>query len=431
MNKLLIITILFTAFSPALFAEQLKPTAVVGFVNLGDAKDDSLNGTMARSLTAFLQKIPKSKIVPFADVEKAAQGKGFYKLKSAAADVAISVAQGFDIKQVVFGDYKVDPKSETVEVNVLLVDVVTGDVKFKKNYKGKAGVDIFDTVDTIIRNVSGLLVGREISTARLKITVPTDRKYKVYLNGRFEKEITKNDSYSDVVFANEETEVSLRFSDSGKEVLRQTVKPLKNEKKEIKYTPSGDFIVKLLAGSGRVFLNNNDAGPVDEHNDLIIPNIKAGESQLVRVESDGKTVGEKTARVNEGASEVVVMGADGKRSFFFYVRGLEGGLGGSLGIGWSPWQNSYLNLLGGAVVVKSTVIPTVNLEAGYTFYKLDMLQFKATASCLAFIYNPAIISPALKIGVDIYFVTVEAGVRYSFYGSYAGFYPIVSVGVKF
>ncbi len=212
-----------TCFSSAVFAQESRSIAVLGFINLGGKFDASVNKTITRSLITFLSKIPEINITSYEAVGKAAADNKYWESKSFSPDAAVDMGLSLAVSQVVSGDYAVDHKKGTVIINVYVYDTVSAAMKLQRKYTGEAGPELFDTVDRMIRNVSTLITGRTIKMGRLEVEIEDTNAYKLGINGKFMKKISKSDSYSDIEIAEEPLDITLSVPATEKVIYRTNV----------------------------------------------------------------------------------------------------------------------------------------------------------------------------------------------------------------
>ncbi|OHD53316.1 MAG: hypothetical protein A2014_06225 [Spirochaetes bacterium GWF1_49_6] len=219
---------------------KIKPTTIAGFVNKGDKSDDNINVLLTKSLINLLSLIPDVIITPFSDVETAVKMNKLWFSKAIDVEKALAMGILFETKQVVVGDYKIIKNKVTI--NLYVYDVVTGELTLQRSFKDSpAGKDIFNTLDDVVKQVSYILVGQAITLGKINVNVDVpDTLYKVYINGRFVKEIKKGDPYIGDIIADEPIEVSIRVG-GGKdeqEVFKKTVTVIEGETANIQYIPS-------------------------------------------------------------------------------------------------------------------------------------------------------------------------------------------------
>jgi hypothetical protein len=425
----------------ALYSVEMKSVTIAGFINTGEARDASVNVQMTRSLITFLTKFSKN-VTPYASLEPAA--RSFWKMKILDENLAMGIAQSFDTKQVLTGTYRVNNKKETIEINVFVYDVVTGDLKLKRSYKGSAGVEIFDTIDKMIRDVTGLLIGRALDFGDIRVNVLSDKgPHKLFVDGMFAADLTNRKPFLYKTFANSQSAVSIRIASTGRDVLEKTVDVVKDGVVDVTYTPSGTVVIKTAIGTNDVFLNGKESGVIQTGGagELTMPNIPANVPTTVQIRSEGKIVAEETVTVDEGEIKVVYVGdanQDSRRTVFFPIKGgMLGWLNSSYiqaGADWYFMKDFHAFAQGGVILYNQQpvgfgAVPLVETGVGYTFVFNYLFKAGANVSALLFFGKEFTVMPVATVEIDIWKFFISGGARFSLVDG--NFYPVLSAGVKF
>ncbi len=299
--------ILFVFSLPGMTAQlEMKSATVAGFINKGKSNQDNINILMTKSLSTFLSKISKN-ITPYKDVEEIAQGTNFWSLKVLDSDKAINIAQHFSMEQVITGDYAVNDKTGTIVINVFVYNVVNGQLLFQRNYKGNAGPEIFDTIDKMILDVSGLLVGKPIELGYVNITVRTGKtNYKLFVNDAFVKVIGSNNGYFDNFISGQSIDIVLKSGKADSEVLRRRLDIQSGKTNEVEYNPAGVLILETLESGVEVSINGTFIGKTDESGELKVPDVESGKKNIISVKYGNGTASTTNVVINEAELKVVV-----------------------------------------------------------------------------------------------------------------------------
>lgn len=423
----ILIVLLLLGFTGFIYAEKTRDIIIAGFINGGDKADNNINLVITKSLGTFLNKLPGIRVIPTLSAEKDPKIKAYISAKTIEADSLLDIGLTYQATTVIGGDYSVDQKKNSVKFNIEAYDTVSGELKLKRTYEGGAGPDIFDTIDKTIKNVSSLLLGKNVDFAVFKASIDgTDKAYQLYLNGKLQKEIRKGDGYEDKVPSGQDLAVIIRKT-GGNEVYHGMYNLKTAETGEIKYVPSGMVeIRKDGAGGSRVILDGKPAGEVGVSGILKIPLVRAGVLHMVKLEKSGKNLLEESFTLEEGSTKVI---GDSPLLLSFPVRLLHGGLGATVGFEAAPLAFLRFGLAGGAVYLKSTIIPTA--EANLSLKVIAAGDFRLFISGGAFLYasTPLTISPLLKVEAGYGLIFLEAGARYSLEDG--GIYPAGSIGIRF
>lgn len=416
---------------PSYSAEE-KTISVAGFLNKGARSDDSVNLVISKSLISVLQKVPGFKVTPFSRVESEAKKRDLWTVKNYELNNLLDFGLLFAAKTIVCGDYLIDKGKETVQINVFAYNVATGELTMKRTYKGSAGVDIFDTIDNMVKNITSLLAGRAVVFAKLDLNiVNTKQVYHLYISSNFQKAVSSADPFSENVLANEPLLVTLQKPDNANEVFRKSLLLKEGEVQKISYEPSGTVVVRFKGGAGSaVFLDGKKVGVIDNAGECLISGINLADGQhkihVVRKEDSNNV---KSFNLEEGKTAVVDF-SGGNKWFGASVYALTGGLGGSAGIDLYPMDFLRISPHGGVVFIANTLVPIAELDVACRFLEFGNLGLWANAGVsFYFVTGPVVISPMLKLEVSWWLFFANCGARYSLYDG--NFYPALNAGVRF
>ncbi|OHD62406.1 MAG: hypothetical protein A2014_03430 [Spirochaetes bacterium GWF1_49_6] len=417
-------------------AAKIKPTTIAGFVNKGDKADDKINVMLTKSLINLLSKIPNVVITPYEDVESAVNDNKLWTGKSLDVEKSLAMGLLFETKQVVVGDYEV--VKNKVTINLYIYDVVTGEMALQRSFKDRpAGVDIFATVDDVVKQVSYILIGKAIALGKVKVSVDVpDNLYKVYVNGRFEKEIKKGDPYTGEIIAGEPVEVSIRLmvGNVEKEVFKKAVNVKEGETADVQYEPSGVILIKAMGMPGsKVYLNGQEYGNTDENGDITIFNLPAGAEQKVKLEVNGKEFGEKTGTVKEGDMLLMVFGSVEKKFLIPVTIGRGLLLGGSVGFTYMISQNFWagINIGMGYLPNAAQAVFMFDINVFFPIIHAGDFMFGAGAAAFGFIPGVLTIDPEVEVTASYGPFFLSIGTRYSLAEFNGGFKPIIGLGYRF
>ncbi len=449
---LFIFTVIFFA---EIHADEVKSLAVIGFINLGDKTENSINLVVCKSMTTFLSKLPGIKIRPFSDVENAAKEENFWESRKLDVNAALDIGLKLKVNQAIFGTYSVNKQNETIIITVYDYDVKTSELILKREYKGDAGRDIFDTVDKLIKNISSLILGKDIKIGKLNVEINAEnREYKLYINNVFQKDIKKSEGFSDIIAANEDAEISLRNLKDGKEneVYKDFIRVKEDDIYKLSYTPSGSILIKTVPKAA-IIVNDIPAGETGENGEINIKNIRSEFTNVIKINKDGKEIWEKEVLVEEGKSyQLIIEGGkegiikanipkdesknairpvqkEGGRKFYIPIRFFEGGLGGSIGVDYKFIDYFRVSASFGVVFNFERVVLTEDADISYSFFRSG--DFRLWLSTGGFCYNANhfILSPILKLEMEWWKLFIDAGMRYSMMDG--GIYPMIGIGVRF
>lgn len=118
-----------------------------------------MNVVLIKSLITKYSEIPQAKVTSYDDLAKKAAG--YWKIKENNPDLALPIAQFFDSRLMILGDYAVSRERDHISISVRVYDVVTGEIKLNRSYENTGDDGIFETIDRMARNISGLLVQKK------------------------------------------------------------------------------------------------------------------------------------------------------------------------------------------------------------------------------------------------------------------------------
>lgn len=236
-------------------ADKPKSIAVLGFINTGNKSDNNINLMITKSLTTFLSKLQEISLTSYDAVQKTAGENRYWEQKTMDTEKALDMGLNLAASEIITGEYTVDKKKETIKINVYVYNPATSELVFKREYSGGAGMDLFDTVDKMIRNLSAQILGHPVTMGRLNVEVVSDNAYQLYIDSVFQKKLTKSDGYNEIFPANQNAVVSLRLPGSTADAYSETVRVKDGETYNISYKPSKEseprnlyFPIHILEG---------------------------------------------------------------------------------------------------------------------------------------------------------------------------------------
>ncbi|OHD53426.1 MAG: hypothetical protein A2Y33_15000 [Spirochaetes bacterium GWF1_51_8] len=452
MKKILIIlSVLFVFIAGAAYSAPLTvKTMIGGFVNLGDKKQDNIGELTARSLYNLFAKMPGSDLVDIQESLDTVKQKGILSITNGKElNLAMTkVAQQTGAGLIIFGVYKV--AENKLSLYVFGIDVVTGDLKFSREFSGAAGMDVFDTIDRLTEEIAGVVLGKKIEFGNLTVNIKAESaEYRVYLNGKL---IGKADSlkpFAEKVLAGEENELTIVNSKTMKEVFRDIFTVKKGETKTVDYTPAGKITVTVLNVTDPVILkwDGNKVWDVIQGEPFQMRNIDISKPhQLEIVDAKGEVKNGTKITLEEGESAVMNIDlSKGDRKFGMALKALEGGMSFSLGVDYSFTPMMKLGFYFGIMFYEtSTIINGVpnsamnnllkfDLEYCLYFLKLESFPFAlggtvfgtgflTTGSSALFTLSPGL---GVKVNISQFFVDIKA--RYSFVDN--NIHPMLGIGL--
>lgn len=417
------------------YGQETKKVLVAGFVNQGDKTDDSINTVMSKSFITFLNMLAGSELVSYKEAEKLATDSKYWSGKSADKDIAIRMGQQAGADQVITGEYTV--KNEKITVKIYVYDTATKKQKLNITRKGDAGMDIFDTIDAIILDVTGLILGKKIVLAKLNVTIKdTDNSYFVTIAGKTLAEVSKNNPYSGQIFAETAQAIGLRSKTTGREVYIEMVNLKKGEEKTIDYTPSGTIKLKIinLEEEADIFINENKIQKAENKKTVTIPNIPSGKSMKIEIISENKELlSLKNITIDEGKELSIELDIKlGVRRIFIPVSLMGNALlGGKIAVDYFPIQALKLQFGVNINYIQSSVVFGLNFDTMYYFLPNNgnNIAFGAGLGISHYFIDTAgNTSLSAILAVEYWKVFFQSGVRLSFNDGTT--HPIIELGFR-
>ncbi len=248
-----------------------KPVSVIGFIDV-NKKDPEINIILTRALISFLSRLPNSKVIPFSMSYEVSKNKGFYDLKQANNSLAIKIGQNLSASLIIFGSYIISETREDINLEIISIDVVTGQLLFKRRYTLVRDSTFLDTIDDICKDVAGLIAGRVISTAELLFKIEnTTNSYELFIGGVSEGIIKKD--YRKRFPVNSVLPILLKRVVDNKEVLATNIAITNSSNVILKYEPATSFFIQSEVPQVNIICNGKRVGfiSLNEIFSIILP----------------------------------------------------------------------------------------------------------------------------------------------------------------
>ncbi|MCX7820661.1 MAG: hypothetical protein N2258_03195 [Brevinematales bacterium] len=240
-----------------------KPIAVIGFVDI-NKKDPDINIVLTRTLVSFLSRFPNSRVISFSMSYELAKNKGFYDLKQTDNTLAIKIGQNLSASLIIFGHYIVSPESKDIRLEIVSIDIVTGQLLFKRRYTLVKDSTFLDTIDDICKDVAGLISGRVVSTAELTFKIEnTTNSYELFISGVSEGVIKKD--YKKRFPVNSVLPISLKRIIDNREVFTTNVQIADSSNLILRYEPSTSFYIQSEVPQVNVLCNGKKLGIINSN----------------------------------------------------------------------------------------------------------------------------------------------------------------------
>lgn len=288
-----------------LFSQNDKKTvAVIGFFNKGEKSDDFYNEIISSSISSFLSKIKELKVIPYNEVKNLVEREGLFEKNEFSPENSIDIGVILGAQEILVGDYYVKKREKEININFYIYDVVKGELKLKRSYKGKTDLGFFDTMDKMVFIVGSLFIARPLFVGKILVEVDSPDEYLLYINDSFQDKISKEKSFSENIIAEENFILSLKKSKNLEEVYRNNIFVKNNETFFFKYIPSGN--IKIYAKGfegGEIYTNEALYANVPDNGECIISNIISGTECGVYLKKDDLISEKKIVKMQEGKTK--------------------------------------------------------------------------------------------------------------------------------
>jgi hypothetical protein len=164
-------------------------------------------------------------------------------------------------------------------------------------------------------------------------------------------------------------------------------------------------------------------------------NLPAGTEQKIRIELNGKVIGEKTGTVKKGEGLLMVFGAAVDKKFLIPITlGGSIALGGSVGFTYMISQNLWAgaNIGMGYFIDAGQAVFMFDVNVFFPIIRFDDFMAGAGVAWIAFLPGGIFtFDPAVEISASYGPVFLTIGTRYSLAAVDGGFKPILGVGFRF
>lgn len=173
MKKKIGLAVCFIALlSVSTYAASSENILVAGFRNTGSESDDNINIVLTKSLINLLAALQDVKVVAYAALEQTTLIKNFWQSDTFNMDVIEDAGLRFGVNKVVYGEYKVNMEAETITITYSVYDVPNDRIMMTRTLEGRAGLDIFDTIDALAKKAAVAIIGSDLDYDALISTYP-------------------------------------------------------------------------------------------------------------------------------------------------------------------------------------------------------------------------------------------------------------------
>ncbi len=288
MRRLCLVLFVFVLFSSVAWSQ--KKVLIVRFYSVNGRNTD-LEDVFPRSIGAFLKEMGAMEVIEM------------YKIKSKPfkKDELLKMGQKAGVDLVVWGKYMSvgEDEEEKIRVSVVAYDVISYRKRFEKRYVGQGGVDVFELIDRVVVEISGLLLGKRLEFGKLVLKVEGGKwKYDVFLGTVKVGSVGAGETFEKKIVAGIRYVLSVRNSATKKEVLYDEFTAGKDETVEKVYRPEGMLKFNLGGKKFDVFVDGKKVNPAGVK-------VPAGKKLSVEVKEGSDVVLKKEVELEEGETRVL------------------------------------------------------------------------------------------------------------------------------
>jgi hypothetical protein len=343
---------------------------------------------------------------------------------------------------ILYGGYEIKQKDpEKVIIKIGVWSRADNKNIFQQSYETATDIDIFDSIDLILKNVIENVLKIDYSLARIDFDIKTgSEKYIIYINNQLiDAADKKNYRKSMSVLGGQSYNIRIVRPRDGRVVYDVTKIFGAKETFAVTYFATGSIIVDPVqyASRGDVFAYSIDGKPVYENE--FISNMNALTNHNIRV-TDQRTnlVYESPFNVLDG--ETIHVTPAEKWGGPFHLLVYAGGTGyGGLGLDFFPSRYLWVEAGSGVSLYDSDYDISPYIGLGYYFYG-DMstdMRFGAGLTGSYYMYMPpGAFSRDYSYSAGVFavaewrFISLKAGVSYDFLAASGQIFPVVSIGFK-
>ncbi|MGA2141186.1 MAG: hypothetical protein ABSG94_02090 [Brevinematales bacterium] len=434
-----------TAANSTPYAKQVMKFYVLPLENIKSSKSSSFQLVVFRSIYDFLR------IIPSLDVPDVKLMKDLSWISPILANweniqPGYEPKEVFDADYILYGDYNLEKKnSEKVRIRIFVWSKADNKNIFSKSYETTTDIDLFDCIDTILKNVIVDVLKIKYSLARVNFDInPGAEKYDIYINGKLIDSADKRDyKKSMVVLSGQDYLISVIRSRGGMTVYSRSKTLGINETFTVSCFASGSVIIDpiIYCAAGKKYSYYVDGRPAYENE--MITNISALSAHTLTVMDQFSNLACRQP-FNAVDGDTIHVTPEDKWGGPFHVLAYAGtgGIGfGGLGVEYFPGRYFWLEAGGGVSCYpyNSTYDISPHLDAGYYFYGDMAADFRFGAGLTASYYmyipagnfsRPYSYSSGVFIVCEWKWLFLKLGASYDFLADTGQIFPVISIGFK-
>lgn len=446
MKKIIfLLSVFLTAFISGLtWAEdaavkQASKFYIIPIENIKNSKPNSFQLVVFKSIHSFMR------IIPTLDVPDDKLMNDLFWLAPAlerwdriSADHAPKEVNAADY--ILYGDYEIKQKDpEKVVIKIGVWSKAENKNVFTKSYTTGTDIEIFDTIDMILKNVIEGVLKIDYTLAKIDFDIKTGaEKYDIYINNKHIDTADKKDYQKGLsVLAGQTYAVKVVRSRDGKTVIAAAKTLAAKETLPVSYFANGSVVIDPVSYGerGRSFTYTVDGKTAYENQ--FISNMNALSSHSIKVvDQNSNLIYQGPFNVMDDATTHVY--SEQKWGGAFHVKAFMGNTSfAGLGVEYFPWRYFWLEAGGGFSVWNSQYEIAPYIDAGYYLYGDMQKDFRAGLGLSAAYYQylpaasfgrPYNYSAGIFAVGEWNWITLKLGLDYDF--GAGQIFPVLSIGFK-
>ena len=419
--------------------KQASKFYILPIENIKNSKPNSFQLVIFKSIYTFMR------IIPSLDVPDDKLMNDLFWLAPALekwerinAEHAPKEVLGADY--ILYGDYEIKQKNpEKVVLKIGVWSKSENKNIFTKNYETVTDVDIFDTIDLILKNVIEDVLKIDFSLARIDFNIKSGaEKYEIFINNKLIDTADKQDYVKSIsVLGGQAYKITIIRSRDGKAVYTVTKTPGAKENFSVTYFATGSVIIDPVnyGERGRIFTYTIDGKPA--YANEFISNMNALSNHSITViDQHSNLIYQRPFGVLDGLTTHVTPIEEWAGPLHIRVYSGSSAFAG-LGLEYFPWRYFWIEAGSGVSWCNSQYEISPYLDIGYYLFGDMKTDFRAGLGLSAGYYQytpaddfsqPYSYSTGAFAVAEWKWFNLKLGCSYDFKAGQA--FPVAAIGIK-
>lgn len=419
--------------------KQAPKFYILPIENIKSSKPNSFQLVVFKSIYSFMRIIPTLDVPDDKFMNDLFWlGPALERWERISADHAPKEALGADY--ILYGDYEIKQKNpERVLIKIGVWSKTDNKNVFTKSYETSTDVEIFDSIDLILKNVIEGVLKIDYSLAKIDFDIKTGAEnYSIFINNKLIDTANKKDYQKGMsVLGGQTYAVKIIRTRDGKTVYSASKTLGPKETLPVSYFAAGSVIIDPVryGERGRIFTYTVDGKPV--HENEFISNMNALSNHSIKViDQNSNLIYQSPFSVMDDATTHVV--SEQMWGGPFHIKGYFGNTSyGGLGVEYFPWRYFWLEAGGGVSFYHSQYEISPYLDAGYYVFGDMKTDFRAGLGLSAAYYQyfpvsdfnrPYSFSAGVFTEGEWKWLNLKLGCNYDF--GAGQFFPVLTIGFK-